>query len=403
MFTLRPALPRKEKRENESMNKNTSAIAPAYAKELLAKQINIGIAATEKEKQEIYRFRYQIYAEEIGFKLVAADHGNKLLADELDDWGSLLYAKLGKELIGTARVNMGRLTDFPADLVEAFFMKRFEKFYEEKNGQNHYNFGFASKGMIAPAYRSSPVHNLLIGKIYELYCNKNVQFAFVDCNFHLIPFHEHYGSRRLGKNILDPNLGPMASFVLLVDDVRHLRAVGSPLFHLAVKRKALNRQSVEWFYKEFAGTLNSTVNSQLVSGAELWNLLCGRLGHKPNQYISVLHGLSEAQARKFLHGCGVIVQCDAGDYITSRDDVSQELNILLSGKVQSLQPRNILPGQHCGEIGLVNRAKHSGSIFAATDAEILVLSFHYFRKFHKAYPAIANKVIRSLTRDIKIT
>ncbi len=357
---------------------------------LREQNIEIGIAATLEEKMEIYRFRYRIYAEEISFKLVSADHDKKLLYDKLDEWGLLLYAKLGREIVGTGRVNIGKFSDFPPELVNAFRMEKFMNFYKDTDD---YNFAFASKGMIAPSYRSSPAHNLLMAKVYEIYGKNKVQFAFINCNFHLIPLHEYYGSQRLKKNILDPNLGPMASFVLLVNDINHLQAVHSPFLHLAHKRKTLRSQkSIKWFYEEFAEILDNTVNSQLVTQDELWAILGDRLGYKPNKSLSILHGLSATEARKFLHCCGIIVQCDAGDYITSRNDVSQELNILLSGKVQ---PACVVPGQHFGEIGLVNRTKHTANIIAATDAEILVLSFHYFRKFRLNYPSIANKILKN--------
>lgn len=358
--------------------------------ELLEKNIRIGIAATPEEKMEIYRFRYHIYAEEIGFKLISVDHRKKLLYDELDEWGLLLYVKLGRKIVGTGRVNIGRFDAFPPEIAKAFRMEKFKDFYMETED---YRFAFASKGMIAPAYRSSPVHNLLMAKVYELYCENQVQFAFINCNFHLISLQEHYGSRRLGKNILDPNVGPLANFVLLVNDIHHLKAVRSPFHPLTNKSKILNnKKSIKWFYKEFAEILNNTVNSQLVTPNELWTILCDRLGDKPNKLISIMHGLSVTEAKKILHYCGIIVHCDAGDYITSCNDVSQELNILLSGKVQ---PFNISPGQHLGEIGLVNRTRQTANITATTDTEILVLSFHCFRKFRLVYPSIAEKILKN--------
>jgi hypothetical protein len=365
---------------------------PLYPKETLEKPIVIGIAVTPEEKMEIYRLRYCIYAEEISYKLVSADHSNRLLYDELDEWGVLLYAKVGTELIGTARMNVGQIANFPSELVQIFLMDRFQKFYK---GEDKQNFSFISKGMISPAYRSSSALNMLMEKIYELYCNSQVQFGFVNCNFHLIALHEHYGSRRLGINYVDPNLGLMASFVMLVDDIEHLRAVGSPLLNIASEKKSLNNQVVEWFHSEFAETA-SIINSQLVTEDELWTILCNRLGNAPNKVISILEGLSEEQAKKLLHCCGVIVPCPAGSYIVSRGDVSNELNILLSGTLQSSGENNTSNDGHIGAIGLVSRTKHPVNIVAATDVEILVLSFHYFQKFRRYWPEIANKVLHNL-------
>ncbi|MCC5468638.1 cyclic nucleotide-binding domain-containing protein [Pelosinus baikalensis] len=372
---------------------NNTLPIPFYQKKALEEPIVIGIATTPEEKMEIYRLRYRIYAEEISYKLVSADHSNKLLYDELDEWGILLYVRVGTELIGTARMNVGRISDFPSELVQIFLMNKFHEFYKEEDKQN---FSFISKGMISPDYRSSQALNMLMEKIYELYLNNQVQFGFVNCNFHLISLHEHYGSRRLGVNYVDPNLGLMASFVMLIDDIEHLRAVGSPLINIASKKRTLNNRVVDWFHSEFAET-TSIINSQLISEDELWVILCNRLGNAPNKIIPILKGLSVTQAKKILHCCGVVVPCPAGSYIVSRGDVSNELNILLSGTIQSSGKNNTSPDKYLGAIGLVNRTKHTVNIIAATNVEILVLSFHYFQKFRRSCPEIAKKVLHNLS------
>lgn len=365
---------------------------PFYVKDALEKPITIGIATTSEEKMEIYRLRYHIYAEEISHPLMSIDHSNKLLCDELDEWGLLLYAKAGAELIGTLRVNIGQLVDFPPKLVQEFSLDRFQKFYKEKNNQN---FGYVSKGMISSLYRGTPAHRLLAERSYELYCDKKVQFSFGDCNFHLIPFHEHYGYRRYIRNWANTDYGLQMPFVLLVDDIDHLRAVDSPLFHIASQRRESNNQVIDWFRSEFPEAA-SVINSRLVSEEELWACLNQRLGRSPNKAIPVLQGLSETEAKKFLHLCGVIIRCYAGDPIVTCGDSCNELNILLSGKIQSSSINTILQGQHFGEIGLMNRTKHILNITAVTDVEILVLSHHSFQKLRRSCPEIANKVLRNL-------
>jgi len=366
---------------------------PFYSKGALQEPIVIGIATTPEEKMEIYRLRYQIYAEEIFHPLVSIDHSKKIIYDELDKWGLLLYVKAGTELIGTLRINIGQLADFPSTLVQEFSLDRFQRFYKEKNNQN---FGYVSKGMISPLYRGTPAHRLLAQKSYELYCKKKVQFSFGDCNFHLIPFHEHYGYRRFTRNWANTDYGLQIPFVLLVDDIEHLRAVGSPLLHKAIARGEVNRQVIDWFHSEFP-EVASVINSHLVTEEGLWACLSHRLGCSPNNAIPVLYGLSEREAKKFLHLCGVIIQCHAGDPIVTCGDSGNELNILLSGKVQSSGKDHIVPGQHFGEIGLVDRTKHISNITAITDTEIVVLSCHYFQKLRRSCPEIANKVLHNLT------
>ncbi len=358
--------------------------------------IIIGKATTREERDEIFRLRYSVYAEEIPYNLVNVDHKNRLLYDELDKKAIILYAKMGSKIIGTGRINVGRLSDFPSDLVQTYRMDKFKKFYD---AQDEPYFAVVSKGMILPEYRSTPAMYQIMAKLYDLYCDYGVQFAFVNCNFHLIPFYEHYGSRRIDKNIVDPNIGAMASLVMLVDDVKHLRAVGSPLFRKARKRVGLNNNVVDWFKKEFSFEIETAIHSRFTSEEELWNIIYQYLGNMPNQVIHLLKELSTEEAKLFLHSCSSIVHCHAGDCIAVGDNASQELSILLSGKVQSATGENIKPGQQFGENGIDKRAIHSKSYIATEDTTILVLSYFLFNNFRRRHPDIARKILYSMQKQ----
>lgn len=358
--------------------------------------ITIGIAANFLEKMEIYRFRYQVYAEEMSKQFPAMDHANKLLFDDLDKWGVLLYAKAGQQIIGTVRVNIGRLIDFPLFWAKNLSLDRFQKYYGQNNEAE---FAYSSKLLIAPAYRNSIAAPMLSAKVYELCCDQ-VQFGFGVCNLYLLRFYEQLGFRQVGQHFIDPGYGLLAPYVLLLDDIEHLRTVRSPFFRLARKRKLQNKDIVAWFRSEF--TENSTIlNSQLIDEEDLWAFLQQRLGHALERMIPVLYGISASEAQKFLHCCGIVVQCRAGDQIVTSGISSYDLNILISGELES--PRSmqnklrILPGQEFGVNGLVEHPKQTADITAATDAEILVLSSLAFPKFRHAYPAAADRILRNIT------
>jgi hypothetical protein len=371
------------------MSKNHNSVPMFSPKDALS-PIEIGIASTPEEKSAIYRLRYSIYIEEMAYPIASADHTNKFLHDELDDWGILLYAKTESEMIGTLRLNIGHAKDFPSKLATSFCMDKFDRYL---NAQQKLAYG--SSGMIAPGFRGSQAHSLLTAKCYELYCSHHVQFGFCNCNFYLIPLHEHYGNLRLGKNFVDSNFGLETCFVLLVDDTFHLKTVNSPLFYLADKRKIINTKVREWFNAEFTDAKN-TINSQLVSEEQLWTILCDRLGTTPNKAIPILHGLSEGEAKKCLHCSSVIVKCPANSSIAIKGNISHEMDILLSGKLHFSNSHEIKPtglGHPFGVNGLFKPATHVSTIQAANDTEILVLSCHFFAKFSRSFPDIARKII----------
>lgn len=356
--------------------------------------VKLGMATTPEEKFEVYRFRYRIYAEEMSKRFPNMDHKNKVLYDELDDWAFIVYAKAGAEIIGTLRVNIGELNDFSPFWIQVLDLNKFAKF------NNKQRFAYTSKFMVTPSYRNSTVSYLLAAESYELYCKHSVQFSFGVCNFHLLRLYEQFGFRRFGRNFIDDGYGLLAPYVLLVDDIAHLRAVRSPFFRAARKRNSLNKEALSWFSSEFSET-GAIINSQLVSPEELWTLLSLRFDASPNQALTILHGLSNIEALNFLHCCGVVVQCFAGDQIVFKGDTSYGLNLLISGRLQQANylhaiTDNISLGQPIGINGLVNHPTHTENIFAITDAEILVLSSLAFPKFRHLHPDIANKIMQNM-------
>lgn len=369
--------------------KNSNQATSVSTKE---EPIRIGVATTPAEKREVYRFRYSIYAEEIGYDL-AYDNEDKLLYEELDDWAILLTAHIGSILIGTARVNIGTISDFSLDIVETYRMDKFKKIYKEEG--NPY-FTVLSRAMISPQYRSSAVAYLFAVKMYELSCAYQVQFGFLNCNFHLISFYERSGYVRIDKNTIDcDDCSPLTSLVILLDDVDHLRAVQSPVFRTACKRTILNKEVVNLFHSEFSHEIKTTINSRLITPEELWTIMC-QYSDDFNYSIPLLSSLSSWEAKLFLHSCGSIVHCHIGDRITSCGNISQELIILLSGKVHSSQKGTILPGEYCGDNGLTGLTKHVSTVIALGDLDILVLSYYNFSSFRKRRPDIARKILSTL-------
>jgi hypothetical protein len=379
-------------------NNNPKSIS-FIAEENSEESITIGMATTSAEKTEIYHFRYQIYIEEMSRPIKKVDNVNQLLYDELDKWGILLFAKIGSELIATARINIGTIDDFPQKEVAFLSLDTFQGYDTE--GKDH-QFALTTKVMVAPARRSSQAFYLLIAKCYELCCSNKVQFMFGICNLHLIRLYEKMGTHRYYKNVFLPDYGLLAPLVLLINDLQHLRMVRSPLFRIARKRGSVNTQAVEWFHTRFLKH-SPIINSQMVTEEDLWTILCERLNCPPTKAITILHRLSVAEAKKFLYCCASYVQCDPGNLITTQGDISYTYNILLSGRLQSLTflhpvKEYSLPGQHFGANGLTEHNKHAEDIMVKDSAEILALSGVAFQKFFHSRPEIAHKIVQNIVK-----
>ncbi|GBG55596.1 hypothetical protein SPFL3102_03179 [Sporomusaceae bacterium FL31] len=359
------------------------------------KSIKISIAETPAEKREIYRFRYQTYVEEMSKHIKGIDYTNKLLFDDMDDWGLILCAKVGSELIGTARINIGKIKDFSKEVATFLSLKAFQDCYTDQNKQK---FSFVTKIMVHPSYRNSPVFYMLIAKCYELAYSNQIYFIFGICNYHLIRIYEKLGMHRYCKNFELSGYGLQAPIVLLVNDIQHLRNIHSPFYRIARQRGTLDTQSVEWFHEKF--TKHSRfVNSQLITEEDLWSILCNRLGYPPNEAITILHELSVIEAKKFLHCCASLIPFDPENMLVNQGDVSYSYNILISGKLRSLTflrpvKEYSIPGQRFGANGLTEHNKHTEDIIAIDSGEILILSGIAFQRFYHTHPEVAHKITK---------
>lgn len=375
---------------------NSTARSMSLTTENPDKSIIIGIAATPEEKREIYRFRYQTYVEEMAKHIMGIDHTHKLLYDDMDDWGLILYAKVGSELIGTARINIGTVGDFSKEVAAFLSLDTFQDCPKVQGRQ----FSFVTKIMVLPAYRNSPVFYMLIAKCYELSYRNQIDFIFGICNYHLIRIYEKLGMHRYFKNFELPGYGLQAPLVMLVNDIQHLRNIRSPFYRLARQRGKVDTQAVEWFHANFTKQ-SRFVNSQMVTEEDLWSLLDKRLHCPPNEAIKALHELSVSEAKKLLHCCASLIPCAPGNILTNQGDVSYTYNILISGKLKSLtfiRPAKeySIPGQSFGANGLTEHNKHAEDIMALDTAEILILSGNAFQRFFHTHPEIAHRITQKL-------
>lgn len=365
-----------------------------------AEQIHIRMAVSEKEKQLVYRLRYQIYVEEMGKKLATVNHRHRLLYDDMDDWGLLFYAMAGREIVGTLRLHIGRAHDFAPELVEAMAMDKFASFRPRSGSPPPLSFG--SKGMIAPHYRNSQVLNMLVTANYETCRQQGVLFNLIGCAPAIVAMHEHIGARRYKSNFFVPDYGYMVPLVILLDDVHHLQQVRSPLGRVA-DRWPNSPEAAAWFAGEFPQAPARYINKQLTGEAELWRLLCDKLGRRPEAAIDLFRGLSEAEAR-ICANAGHLVFCEQGDTIIYPDDILNAVYVIVAGslRARSHAPGRrptasfLGPGQACGEKAYRNRERENATVVARTDAELLVFPRNALARLEAQHPDIAAKLLRNM-------
>jgi GNAT superfamily N-acetyltransferase len=143
-------------------------------------------ACSEDELEQLFRFRYRIYVDEMQRKQKHADHVHRRIRDGLDEFATNLIAwDATGAVVGTVRTNFARDGDLDG----------YELFYEMASAGSCHpcSTSICTRLMIAPAYRRSLLAVRLAVAVYDVGLKNGITHNFIDCNEHLVPFFEGLG------------------------------------------------------------------------------------------------------------------------------------------------------------------------------------------------------------------
>lgn len=133
------------------------------------------LAQTPEEKLDVYRFRYKVYAEELGRAVPGLDHEEKMIKDELDEIESshIFYVKKEKEIIATVRVCYfkGNITK---NLIEYYSLQGFSGLESEK-------ICLMERFMVSKKFRGTIESMKLLIPVLAFFINKKEAGCFICC------------------------------------------------------------------------------------------------------------------------------------------------------------------------------------------------------------------------------
>lgn len=181
---------------------------------------------TPLERAQCFRLRYEVYVGEQR-KDYQADHERGELCDALDD-GSTLLAALSADgvVLGTVRVTSCDHPRFSPTLATHLQLDAISR-------GNRRAVTFTSRLAIARSARHTPVFRDLVCEAYRVGAPAHVSVSVMTCRRRLLPIFEHLGYRPYGDEFVDDAAGPQQPMMLVVRDLDHLRAAGSPFLDLA--------------------------------------------------------------------------------------------------------------------------------------------------------------------------
>lgn len=201
---------------------------------------SIRVVTSLEDLFEIYRFRYQIYVEEMNRIQHDADHCQKCIKDFLDDGKAVNIAAFkGKDIVGVLRLNFSCVSN----------LGYYSTFYSMESvcGKDmHPEFTcIVTRLMIKPGLRSGLLAVKLCQASYELTLQQQGRWCFIDCNDHLISFFLRLGFRSHIQRAYHKEYGLVNPMYLDLLDEYHLTQVRSPFLPILQRWKSDRSISVQ--------------------------------------------------------------------------------------------------------------------------------------------------------------
>lgn len=203
----------------------------------------IKLAENEQELEEIYRFRYHIYVDEMKRKQEYADHSSRIIREPLDKGADILGIWDNGAVVGTVRFNKASVSDL-GYYNDLYSMNIVGHYHPEKTS-------ITTKLMIEKSHRNKGMFLDLASVLYDRVRLEGLEFNFIDCNDHLIPFFEFLGYRKYKERVIHHEYGEVTPMVMVGSDYEYLKNCCSPFAKLCEKYP-IDSGAVDCFYSNIA-------------------------------------------------------------------------------------------------------------------------------------------------------
>jgi hypothetical protein len=183
-------------------------------------------------KEAIYRFRYDVYVQELDKFVELADHNKRFLYESQDDHSVHFYVNEDSELAGAVRLQIGSYESFVEDEIELL------RLYPLLNSFGPSRIAIVSRFICHKKYRKGilPVQ-ILLGLYHWQFSLQNSLIAvFALVEKHLLELYSKFGLRRYTHNFVylkHNREAPRIPMVLLTRDYQYLKEIKSIYYYVA--------------------------------------------------------------------------------------------------------------------------------------------------------------------------
>jgi hypothetical protein len=347
-------------------------------------------ARSEQDREELFRFRYAVYVQEMGRYRRTADHEGRRLI-EPEDANSILYGARDEDgrVVGTSRLTFGA-DGFSARQIEQYSLGPFLSEVPARL------MAIGERLMVTPSLRGSTVTAMLRELARGDVQAGGVRLVFGNCEPHLLSMNLAAGGRTYAeRNINSEEAGYLIPLVFLDGDRDGLAAAIGSLD--GDGRPCLPRPI------EAALTGSDAVHSaSLMAPGEYWAHVQDALERLDQEELHAFAGLDPAEVRECISRSNII-ECAPGDRVLKEGGSAHNLFLLLEGTLEVRHHGRLVnvlgPGDVFGEMAFLLALPRQSDVFAATPGvRILSLSDGTLHKLMAEEPTLAAKLLFNISR-----
>jgi hypothetical protein len=355
----------------------------------------IHLVETEDERRAVYRFRYDVYVEEMGRYRGTADHEKRLLIEPEDETSRIFYAAEDGQVVGTSRFSWGGDAPFSPRQIEQY---RLAPFLAELPLEAMV---VGERGMVAPRLRGTDLFRDM-GRATQRFVREwRIQLAFGACEPHLLSLYLGRGARTYSnRNINSPEAGYLIPIVWVTEDIEYLKRIGSSEAEFVTDFGEDAR--IPACVDRLITNTGSVMSHRLTSPGAYWGKIQGALSELAKNQLSALDGLTEDEAVRCL-GKSNIIECSAGDRVLKKDGIGRNMFVVLDGTLEARDGETLLRvmsrGDVFGEMAFLLERPRSADVYAATDdVRVLSLSEGTLRRLIGSDPEFTAHLLLNISK-----
>ncbi len=356
----------------------------------------VHLARTRAEREAVYRFRYEIYVDELGRKLGGADHERRMVVDEQDEQptSAHLYAGSADDIQGVVRVRCWPAGQVPDHEREILALDRIPAIEAE---------GITEIGrlMIRSSLRGKLVLPSLARAIFQ-HCAGRSRLAFCYCSPGLIRHYERLGYRPYSAPLIDTPDGMEVPLICVLSDRGHFREVGSPVSDL-VRGYFGPGKSPPFPVDSLRHLLEGDELPVETDPGKVWGAVQDEFLGAAATQASFLDSLTERSVQRLIRK-GFIVDVAKGTVVTQAGFGSREMYVVLDGTFEILAADGrrlalVGKGDLFGELAFfLESGRRTATVRAATAGQVLTIRRKFLDELSASDPDAAVKLLFNLGR-----